>query len=217
MIESLKARSVIVILVLGASLLWTLPNFTDSLRWPSQDKLSYGLDIQGGLHLVLGIDMDKAVRDRIQKLGQTIKNQLKKEKNVELGKVEVMDTKSAKVRFFFKKPEDRKAILSYLEDQDYGQGRLFQTLQTTDQYIESHFYESQMRLFKKTLVDKSIETIRNRIDEFGVREPVIASQSDTRLLVQLPGVRDPSQAKSLINKTARLEFMIVDPDYFPGF
>ena len=218
MVESLKARIIVVILVLGVSFLWTFPNFVDTseIWWPSQDKLSYGLDIQGGLHLVLGIDMDKAVRDRIKKLSYTIKNDLQKEKNIDLGEVEVIDTRNARTRFFFKKPDDKSALLSYLEDSSYGQGRVFQTLEVTDQYIESRFYEAEMRNFKKSLVDRTIETIRNRIDEFGVKEPIIAAQSDNRLLVQLPGVQDSSQAKSLINKTAKLEFMIVDPEFSLG-
>ncbi len=218
MVESLKARVITVILVLGVSFLWTFPNFVDTsnIWWPSQDKLSYGLDIQGGLHLVLGIDMDKAVRDRIKKLSYTIKNELKKEKNMDLGEVSVVNTKEGRTRFSFKNPADKTVLQSYLEDTTYGQGRIFQTLEVTDQYIESRFYEAEMRNFKKSLVDRTIETIRNRIDEFGVKEPVIAAQSDSRLLVQLPGVQDSSQAKSLINKTAKLEFMIVDPEYSPG-
>ncbi len=218
MVESLKARMSVVIIVFGVSFVWTLPSFIDtsSIWWPNQDKLSYGLDIQGGLHLVLGIDMDKAVRDRIKKLGYTMKNELQKEKNISLGTVEVVDSKEARTRFFFEKPEDKSSLKSYLEDTDYGQGRVFQTLDVTDQYIESRFYEAEMRNFKKNLVDRTIETIRNRIDEFGVKEPVIAAQSDSRLLVQLPGVQDPAQAKDLINKTAKLEFMIVDPEYSLG-
>ena len=218
MVESLKARIIIVLIVLGTSFLWTFPNFMDTsgIWWPSQDKLSYGLDIQGGLHLALGIDMDKAVSDRIKKLSYTMKNQLKKEKNIDLGEVKVTDPKEGRARFFFKKPDDKAPLQSYLEDTEYGQGRTFQTLEVTDQYIESRFHQAEMRNFKKSLVDRTIETIRNRIDEFGVKEPIIAAQSDSRLIVQLPGVQDSSQAKSLINKTAKLEFMIVDPEYVPG-
>ena len=218
MIESLKVRITVVILVLGVSFLWTFPNFVDTsgFWWPSQDQLSYGLDIQGGLHLVLGIDMDQAIEDRLKKLNFKIKEDLKREKSVDLGDMEIVDPGDARVRFHVKSPTDKQALQSYLEDTGYGQGRVFQILEVADQHIEARFYEAEMRNFKESLVNRSIETIRNRIDEFGVKEPTIAAQSEDRILVQLPGVEDSAQAKVLINKTAKLEFMIADPDYVPG-
>jgi preprotein translocase subunit SecD len=218
MIESFKARMTIVTIVVLVSLLWTMPNFVDTsgIWWPSQDKLSYGLDIQGGLHLVLGIDVEKAISERIKKMSYTMKTDLDKEKNVTMGEVKVMDPTTGTVRVYFNSPGDKKAVQDYMEDSRFGQGQVFQTLDVTNEYIEARFYEAELRNFKKSLVDRTIETIRNRIDEFGVKEPTIAAQSDDRILVQLPGVDDSGQAKSLINQTAKLEFMIVDPDFMPG-
>jgi preprotein translocase subunit SecD len=218
MIDNLKGRLAVVIVILVAALLWTMPNFmnTANMWWPSKDKLSYGLDIQGGLHLVLGIDVNSAIEARIKKMGYTMAEDIKKEKGVELGDVEVVDASEGRVKVYYKKPSDKEAVVSYMEDTSYGQGRVFQTLQATDQFIESRFYEAEMRVFKKSLVDRTIETIRNRIDEFGVKEPTIAAQSDDRILVQLPGVQDSASAKELINKTAKLEFMIADPEFSPG-
>jgi preprotein translocase subunit SecD len=218
MIESFKARMTIVTIAVLVSLLWTMPNFVDTsgIWWPSQDKLSYGLDIQGGLHLVLGIDVEKAISERIKKMSYTMKTDLDKEKNVTMGEVKVMDPTTGTVRVYFNNPGDKKAVQDYMEDSRFGQGQVFQTLDVTNEYIEARFYEAELRNFKKSLVDRTIETIRNRIDEFGVKEPTIAAQSDDRILVQLPGVDDSGQAKSLINQTAKLEFMIVDPDFMPG-
>ena len=217
MFESLKARLCIVFLVLLVSLVWTMPNFinTSGIWWPTQDKLSYGLDIQGGLHLVLGIDVRGAVEARINKMAKEMKKQLLEEKEVTLGEVKVEDPKEGRGRVFFK-PLDKDKVVAYMKDTRYGQGRVFQLLQVTDQSIEFRFFEAEMRLFKKSLVDRTIETIRNRIDEFGVKEPTIAAQSDDRILVQLPGVQDSAQAKDLINKTAKLQFMIWDPDFMQG-
>ncbi len=217
MFESLNARIAVVLVVLGLSLAWTMPNFvnTSGFWWPTQDKLSYGLDIQGGLHLVLGIDVDSAVEARIKKMSYTMKQELLKEKKVTLGEVELLDAKTGRVRVNFN-PADKDAVVSYMEDSTYGQGRNFQTLEVKDSFIESRFYEAEMRVFKKSLVDRTIETIRNRIDEFGVKEPTIAAQSDSRILVQLPGVQDSNQAKELINKTAKLAFMIWDPEFMQG-
>jgi len=214
MLESLRARLTIVAVVVVLALVWTLPNMVDTsgIWWPSHDKLSYGLDIQGGLHLVLGIDVEKAVQERISKMTYTMKTELDKEKNVTFGEVKVLDPSTGTIRLYFNNPADKKAVQDYMEDTRFGQGQVFQTLDVTSEYIESRFYEAELRNFKKSLVDRTIETIRNRIDEFGVKEPTIAAQSDDRILVQLPGVEDSSQAKNLINQTAKLEFMIVDPN-----
>ncbi|MEM7647418.1 MAG: protein translocase subunit SecD, partial [Pseudomonadota bacterium] len=196
MIESLKARLGITLFIFLMALAWTMPNFVNlkDMWWPSQDKLAYGLDIKGGLHLVLGIDVDGAVETRINKMAYTMKEQLKKDKNITLGEVKVIDPKEGKLRVFFQ-AADRNAVQEYMEDTSYGQGRYFQTLDVTDQYIESRFTQAEMKVFKKGLVDRTIETIRNRTDEFGVKEPTIAAQSDNRILVQLPDVKDPAQAK----------------------
>ncbi len=218
MLESLRARLTIVAVVVVLALAWTLPNMVDTsgIWWPSQDKLSYGLDIQGGLHLVLGIDVEKAVQERINKLSYTMKTELDKEKNITFGEVKVIDPSTGTIRIFFNSPNDKQAVQDYMEDTRFGQGQVFQTLDVTNEYIESRFYEAELRNFKKSLVDRTIETIRNRIDEFGVKEPTIAAQSDDRILVQLPGVEDSAQAKNLINQTAKLEFMIVDSEFMPG-
>ena len=219
MIDNLRARLSIVVVILVAAAVWTMPNFAnlDKLGWwPSKDKLAYGLDIQGGLHLVLGIDVNSAIEARIKKMSYTMKEDIKKEKSIDLGDVQIVDASEGRVKVMFKAPQDKTAVVEYMEDTSYGQGRVFQTLEVTDQYIESRFYEAVMIVFKKSLVDRTIETIRNRIDEFCVKEPTIAAQSDDRILVQLPGVQDSGSAKELINKTAKLEFMIVDPEFSPG-
>ncbi len=218
MFENLNARLGVVAVVFLVCLAWMIPNFMDTTQiwWPSKDKLSYGLDIQGGLHLVLGIDVEDAVEARIKKMSFTMKKELQSEHNVSLGEVKIIDPSEGKVQVFFKSPADRQKVVDYMEDSTYGPGRYFQTLEVTDQYIESRFFEAEMRNFKKSLVDRTIETIRNRIDEFGVKEPTIAAQSDNRILVQLPGVQDSTQAKELINKTAKLSFMIWDPEFMMG-
>ena len=217
MTENLRTRMAVVLVVLATSLVWTMPNFMDITKmwWPSKDKLSYGLDIQGGLHLVLGIDDAQAVDAHLKKLGSNIKTYLSKEKSVTIDNVEIIDTKIGKMRLTYSSPSHRKVVQDYMEDTSFGQGNIFQTLQSTDTFIEVRFYETYFRRFQKNLVDRTIETIRNRIDEFGVKEPTIVAQGGNRILVQLPGIQDSAQAKDLISKTAKLEFMIIDPEYNP--
>lgn len=216
--ENLNIKITVAVLAVVATFVWIFPNFVNTSKfwWPTQEKLAYGLDIQGGLHLVLGIEVNNAIEARLKKLGQTIKSDLLKEKKVTIGEVEVTNPAEGRVKIFFDNPKDKDAVKSYMEDTTLGQGRVFQTLSMTDKYYEGRFFEAEITTFKKGLVDRTIETIRNRIDEFGVKEPSISAQSDSRILVQLPGVDDSDTAKELVNRTAKLEFMIVDPEFMPG-
>jgi preprotein translocase subunit SecD len=87
---------------------------------------------------------------------------------------------------------------------------------STPTTIEMRYNDVFLTDFKKRTLEQAIETIRNRIDEFGVAEPSITAQGTDRILVQLPGMEDSTRAKELINKTARLEFLIVDPKVDPA-
>jgi preprotein translocase subunit SecD len=74
----------------------------------------------------------------------------------------------------------------------------------------------QIAEIKKSAVDQALETIRNRVDQFGVAEPDISRQGEDMILIQLPGIKDPERAKDLIGKTALLEFKLVDEEYDPS-
>nr|HMN69683.1 protein translocase subunit SecD [Bdellovibrionales bacterium] len=76
--------------------------------------------------------------------------------------------------------------------------------------VEAKYYDAVLTQYREQVVNQAIEGIRNRVDEFGVAEPIIAAQGTDRILVQLPGITDPARAKELINKTARLDFRLVD-------
>src|SRR5690606_33379935 len=76
--------------------------------------------------------------------------------------------------------------------------------------LEARFNDVYINDFKAKTLEQAIETIRNRVDEFGVAEPSITAQGSDRILVQLPGVEDSASAKELINKTAKLEFLTVE-------
>jgi len=223
--ENLRTRIIVIAVVLFTTILWFAPNLmgfgkmTDEQVakhwWPSKKTLSMGLDIQGGLHLVMGIDEESALNQHLRKIGLSIKDYLTKEKKVTIDDVKVLDASSGKIRMEFSSPSVLEPAMEYMEDTTNGQGSIFQVLNSGDNFIEARFFEPYLRRFKKGLVDRTIETIRNRIDDLGVKEPIIAAQSNNRILIQLAGVKDSAEAKELINKTAKLEFMIVDPEFNP--
>lgn len=206
MIESLRARLIVSFLVVVIGVIWVIPNFVDTSKiwWPTKDKLNYGLDIQGGLHLGLGVDTKTAMREQSNKQAAAIKSGLKSEKNLD-AEVEVIDPEKVHLRIKFAGPA--KPVEEYL---DYAHRTTIQVLSSADGVVETQYYEAYLTQFMKNLIEKAREVIANRIDEFGVAEPSITVQGENRIIVQLPGIKDTEGAKALINRTAKLEFMIVD-------
>ncbi len=211
MADSLRGRLITCFVVAMIGLVWIAPNFFDTSKiwWPTQDKLNYGLDIQGGLHLGLGIDVPAAMKEQSAKQAASLKSGLKSTKSID-ATVEVLDPNIVALKLSFQGPSG--PVEEYLDQTNRG---AIQVTKTGLGFVEIQYYESYLQQFKKNLVEKAREVIANRIDEFGVAEPNITIQGEDRILVQLPGLTDTESAKNLINRTAKLEFMIVDKDSNP--
>ncbi len=188
----------------------TFFNLNEQSSFPMKSKINLGLDLQGGLYMVLGIDFNKVYRDEI--IGDARKMiKLLKEENIEasLGDLIVADVKDPKHSIVLSNPADHdkaKEIISKY----FGN-----TVRLVGDEANALSYGLSRDLIKEvedTALSKSIEVIRNRIDEFGVTEPEIVSQGTDRIVVQLPGVKDIDRAKDLIGKTAKLEFKFVNDD-----
>lgn len=206
MTEGLRGRLIICLIVTLIGTIWIAPNFVDTSKiwWPTKDKLNYGLDIQGGLHLGLGIDVPRAMKEQSAKQAASLKSGLKTDKNLDVT-VDIIDPSVVGLKITFQGPAG--PVEDYIDQTNRG------TIQITKSglgLVEVQYYDSYLSQFKKNLVEKAREVIANRIDEFGVAEPVITIQGDDRIIVQLPGIKDTESAKNLINRTAKLEFMIVD-------
>ena len=208
MIESLRGRLITCLVVTLIGIVWIAPNFMDvsKMWWPTKEKLNYGLDIQGGLHLGLGIDVPAAMKEQSAKQSASLKNGLKTDKKID-ATVDILDPNLVHLKILFQGPAG--PVEDYIDQTNRG---AMQVLTSGMGYVEVQYYEAYLTQFKKNLVEKAREVIANRIDEFGVAEPVITVQGDDRILVQLPGVTDTESAKALINRTAKLEFMIVEKE-----
>ena len=160
--------------------------------------IALGLDLQGGVHLVFEVEGDRAVEITMERIGQRLKEILEKRKlNGDL-KVEgtriVINTTS---------PEVRQAVLD-----------AYPVLQPVpaDGKLIFKLNDKEVRRIKNNATEQALETIRNRVDQFGVAEPVIHRQGENEIVVQLPGYKDPKRAVELIGKTAQLEFRLVDDE-----
>jgi preprotein translocase subunit SecD len=192
---NLKLRWAFIIVVLA----WTIFSM-----FPLNEKLKLGLDLQGGMHVVLGVDTDKAVEAKVEAIANQLRKELATEK-IDFAFVQKTDMKSLSVSL--KSPEafeKAKALIAdnYPSLQDISIGK---------ENTLSFMLDSQtVDRVREYAVDQSLEVVRNRIDEFGVSEPIIQRQGKSSVVVQLPGVTDPDRAISLIGKTAQLKFYIVD-------
>jgi preprotein translocase subunit SecD len=214
MIESLRIRWTIILAVLVLSIVWTVPNFFNMEKhwWPSQARMILGLDIQGGSHLVLRVDVDSAIKQDAQRFVNSLPKDLMEEKKIEVKTVTAVDPLRGVLKVEAAKAEDTGAIRDFIE---HTYGNTFKVAGITGNEVNIEFGELYLRDFRSKLLDQAIAVIRNRIDEFGVAEPSITAQGTDRILVQLPGIKDASTAKDLINRTARLDFMIVSHDVAP--
>ncbi|UXR63337.1 protein translocase subunit SecD [Bdellovibrio bacteriovorus] len=206
--EGLRWRTFVAVLGVAASIVWVLPNLVNMDKmswWPSKQKLNYGLDIQGGLHLVMGVDVDGVVKESTTRLIASMKSEMTKE-TVSFTDVKSEKPETGSVEVVVANAADKAKVEKFLADK---YSTVLQVVSTTDTGVTARYFDSYLNDYKNRVIQQSIETIRNRIDEFGVAEPSISQQGANRILIQLPGMADAEKAKQLINTTAKLDFMIV--------
>ncbi|KPK30327.1 MAG: preprotein translocase subunit SecD [Nitrospira bacterium SG8_3] len=196
------------------ALLYLTPSIRGELPawWSSflpQEKIHLGLDLQGGMHLVLEVDAGKAVESHLERVVEEFKSELRKSK---IRYLELRRYGTEGIDLTLIREEDRKTFEDLVK------------VNFPDYQTESGPYKEQgvsLRLvldpkakvqIMKLAADQALETIRNRIDQFGVSEPDIRPQENHRVLIQLPGIKDPKRAIELIGKTALLEFKLVDEE-----
>ncbi|WP_041577692.1 protein translocase subunit SecD [Bdellovibrio bacteriovorus] len=206
--EGLRWRTFVAVLGVAASLVWVLPNLVNLSEvswWPSKQKLNYGLDIQGGLHLVMGVDVDGVVKESTTRMIMTMKSEMTKE-NVAYADVKSEKPESGEIQVVVADAAGKAGVEKFITDK---YSTVLQVVGSTDTSVTARYFDAYLNEYKNRVIQQSIETIRNRIDEFGVAEPSISQQGANRILIQLPGMADAEKAKQLINTTAKLDFMIV--------
>ncbi len=174
-------------------------------RWYRGDKskaVNLGLDLQGGMHLVLQVDAGAAITNEMVRTKDNLRRRFVDERvivgtmTVEDGRIIIPVTDSAR--------DDAEGVVKEYSEQ--------LNIQFTADTMAISMSQAQIDRLSDMSVRQALETIRNRIDEFGVAEPVIQREGEERLLVQLPGVEDPERVIDLLGRTAQLSFHIVTED-----
>ena len=211
---NLRWRLAVISLVAFLGLIYMLPSIgsvKQSMlgKFLPDDVINLGLDLKGGIHLTLGVDVDKALANSLVQMGRDVRDQAKEDGIAVLRPQTTADGKQ--LELVLATPDKRSAfddmlsnhfnVLVVKSTESAPDGKFLYKLAFTPRY-----QSEQARM----TVDQAVKTIRNRIDEFGVSEPDIRKQADNRIQIQLPGLHDPERAIKLIGKTAHLEFKVVD-------
>jgi preprotein translocase subunit SecD len=202
--------TVLVICLLGV--LYALPNVLPSKafdgfpEWMPGKTINLGLDLQGGIHLLLKVETDVAIDEMVGNLEGDIREILRGRKVFPKN----MKIDGSAVEFDVSDPSKRDEIRDEIIQRNPG--ITTDTLDAGGFRIE--FTEQAVLDRRRDIVRQALEIIRIRIDETGTREPTIQQQGDDRILLQIPGVDDPERVKSVLNTTAKLTFHLVHPEIY---
>ena len=208
----LKVKLGLVFFLIALAVVTVVPSFYANTpswwkKYMAPEGLRLGLDLQGGMHLVLKVNLQKAEENTLELAANDLKDTLAEES------VTAVQTKSAtKDTIIFTLPNTSAVD----KVQEIIQDGFDEELEVQVDAQEGSFPRITLRLsqerkdfIKNNAVAQSLEIIRNRIDQFGVAEPVIIRQGADEIVIQLPGIRDPERAMKLLGDTAQLEFKLV--------
>lgn len=168
--EGLRLRSITAAVGIVLTIIWVMPNIMNFEKrwWFSKSKLNYGLDIQGGLHLVMGVDVAGVVSESSNRMALQLKGDLSKE-GVAVTEVKATKPEEGEVQITFANSADTKAKIEKRITDNYS--TMLQVLSSDAAQVTVRYYDAYLLDYKNRVLQQSIETIRNRIDEFGVAEP----------------------------------------------
>ena len=204
----LNYRIIIFIIVAIFGLALSVP----SLLGINGPKITLGLDLQGGLHMLLGVDTDEAIKSKIKSLASSIKYAAEDEDII----IDELKIKDNKVIFELLDKDDVPKMNKILNiDDEYAQNMSGIEVYKQGLNYTISLRDSEIESVKKYAITQAVDTIRNRLDQFGLAEPTVAKQGADKILVEVPGVKTPEQEqriRELIAKAAHLQLMAIDEE-----
>ncbi|UCF32217.1 MAG: protein translocase subunit SecD [bacterium] len=203
-----KTKLIVVVSVIVVALVGVTPSLTQTLpgwwtRFLPSKAVQLGLDLKGGMELLLEVQAEEAVGNALSRTASDLKTALK-DRRIRYSRIETAG--SNKLLVEVRRPKYRDEAMELIR-QDYPD---YIVTEETETRLALSYPESEVARLRENSIVQALETIRSRIDEFGVAEPTIIRQGVDRILVQLPGVKDPQRAIQLVKRTAVLKFMLVD-------
>ncbi len=199
-----KSRIMIIVAICAIGIFFAIPNLINNKNaLPSWwQPINLGLDLQGGSNLLLEVKLDEVIKERMTSIEDSAR-QLLRENRIRYQNLNLGDT-SVKVKI--ENTNARNKAAGLFRGIDTG----IEVVEEADGTLEIKYSDIELNKLKLRVVDQSIEIVRRRIDELGTKEPVIQSQGTNRIVVQLPGLQNPEYVKTLLGKTAKMTFHLVD-------
>ncbi|MCU0579971.1 MAG: protein translocase subunit SecD [Desulfobacterota bacterium] len=214
MLKKIRWKFTLIAVLIVLSVLFLLPSVNRNLPswWKSvlpAEGLKLGLDLQGGMHLILKVDLNKAITNQLDLIQQDLREALRK-KQIPASRGETRGFN--RVAFILPNADQLPTVREIVKEEFPMISIAGTTPQPAGLQVELALLQKEINSIQENALSQSLEIIRNRIDQFGVTEPVIVRQGADEMVVQLPGVKDPQRAMDLIGKTAQLEFKLVDAE-----
>lgn len=202
----------LIIVLSSIGLFFSIPNFLPKATYDNVPAsvqswwhpMTLGLDLQGGSHLLLEVQMNELVNERLTSLADSARSGLR-QKRIRFSGLSVHD---GAMHVKILNPSDvldAKGIITEQEKNTYD-------IQMTGNELVVTYTDVALTALKNKAVDQSIEIVRKRVDELGTKEPSIQRQGADRIVLQLPGVQNPAEVKALLGKTAKMTFHLVNED-----
>src|SRR5690606_22187010 len=213
MIHFAKGKITLIIAVLIAGVLYAAPNLMSRdlaerlPNWLPHQQVNLGLDLQGGSHLLLEVEVGAVIREQLESVVDAVRTELRRADIGYTGLVVEGNAVTVTLRAPGRLGEARELLRDVAGDMELPV--------SDDGVVEIAMTDQLIAERSRRAVEQSIEIVRRRIDETGVREPTIQRQGADRILVQLPGVKDPERVKELIGTTAKMTFRLVDSSISP--
>ena len=212
--KKVGGRLTLLVLVVVLSVIFFIPTYQPFYQalpsWLKQvmpnKGITLGLDLQGGIHLVMEVDEDRAVEIAVDRSVASLQDVLVEKK---IPVESVTRTGPAQITMQFQNAELKEQIQKLIDDYP-----IFSETASAGSAnrLVWELREAEAKRIKDSAINQALETIRNRIDQFGVAEPIVQRQGLKQIVVQLPGVKEPKRARDLIKETALLEFKMLDED-----
>ncbi len=199
-----KSRIITIIAICLVGIFFAIPNIIDNKnalpKW--WQPVNLGLDLQGGSNLLLEVKMDEVLKERMSSIEDSVRQVLRENKI----RYKTLTSNEEGVSVVIENTGSRAKAVNLFRKIDNG----IEVVENDDGSLNIAYSDIALGQLKTKIVDQSIEIVRRRIDELGTKEPVIQSQGANRIVVQLPGLQNPEYVKTLLGKTAKMSFHLVD-------
>lgn len=198
----LNYRIVIFAIAIAFGLFFSAPSL---LQMQDGKKVTLGLDLQGGLHMLLGVKTEEATASRMKSIAASIKHFSERRDIL----VDELKFDESSISFALLDSDDINQMKEFLDETEGL------NISVNAESFSLNLTQEEIVKTEKEAIDQAIETIRNRLDQFGLAEPVVARQGEEKILVQLAGIKtqeEEQRARELISRAAKLELMAVDEE-----